>query len=236
MMQGNLSIRSYSTKPVSHSHDYHQLVLPLKGVIAISVGDFQGKVAPGECVVVKASQTHLFTAMPEARFVVADMPKLPDNLATAERCVFAINQSLWAFLQFVAKQLEQAVNSELELAMFNTFNLLLAEQIMQPKVDSRISEALLYIDSHISTPLQIKHLASIACLSPTQFKLLFKQQTGLTVMNYVTKQRMEKAQALLSHTDYPLQRISELVGYNELSSFSRSFSKYFGLSPSKFKK
>ena len=57
----------------------------------------------------------------------------------------------------------------------------------------------------------------------------------MTVMKYVTKLRMEKAQALLTHTDYPLQIIGEKVGYKELSAFSRKFSQYFGLSPTKFK-
>ena len=68
------------------------------------------------------------------------------------------------------------------------------------------------------------------------FKKLFKIQTGMTVMKYVTKLRMEKAQALLTHTDYPLPIIGEKVGYKEPSAFSRKFSQYFGLSPTKFKK
>lgn len=55
-------------------------------------------------------------------------------------------------------------------------------------------------------------------------------------MKYVTKLRMEKAQALLTHTDFPLQIIGEKVGYKEPSAFSRKFSHYFGLSPINFKK
>jgi AraC-like DNA-binding protein len=85
-------------------------------------------------------------------------------------------------------------------------------------------------------PLQIKRLAESAFLSETQFKKLFKQHTGMTVMKYVTKLRMEKALALLTHTDYPLQIIGEKVGYKEPSTFSRKFSQYFGLSPTKFNK
>ena len=76
----------------------------------------------------------------------------------------------------------------------------------------------------------------VAFLSETQLKKLFKQQTGFTIMKYVTKLRMEKAQALLTHTDYPLQIIGEKVGYKELSAFSRVFSQHIGLSPSNFKK
>jgi transcriptional regulator GlxA family with amidase domain len=63
-------------------------------------------------------------------------------------------------------------------------------------------------------------LAESAFLSETQFKKLFKQHTGMTVMKYVTKLRMEKALALITHTDYPLKIIGEKVGYKEPSTFS----------------
>ena len=235
-MKNLLSIRSYSTKPVSHSHHFNQLVLPLRGVINIRVGNFNGKVSPSECVVVKANEEHLFTADTEARFVVVDMKDLPLNISSSQCIVFAINSPLSCYLSFIENQLENKVNAQLEQVMFEMLSLLLAEQPLLPKVDHRIGSAILFIEQNLEEQLKIKQLAESAFLSDTQFKKLFKQQTGSTVMKYVTKLRMEKAQALLTHTDYPLQIIGEKVGYKELSAFSRKFSQYFGLSPTKFKK
>ncbi|GAA6184860.1 hypothetical protein NBRC116595_21080 [Aliiglaciecola sp. NS0011-25] len=209
--------------------------MPLRGVINIKVGNFNGKVAPGECVVVKANESHLFTANTEARFVVADMQVLPKNLELSEQVVFTINSSLISYLGFIENQLEYQLNPSLEQAMYETFFLILSEQALLPKVDRRIGATIAYIEQNIANKLQIKHLAKIACLSETQLKKLFKQQTGTTVMKYVTTLRMEKAQALLRHTDYPLQLVGERVGFSDLSSFSRKFSSYFGLPPTKFK-
>jgi len=236
MIKNLLSIRSYSTKPTSHSHSFNQLVLPLRGVINIRVGDFNGKVAPGECVVVKTNEEHLFTADQQARFVVADMQNLPNNIDASQQIVFAIDRSLSRYLAFIESQLENKINEALEQNMFQMFNLLLAEQPLLAKVDDRIAKAISFIEQNIAEQLVIKKLAELACLSETQFKKLFKQQTNMTVMKYVTKLRMEKAQALLTHTDYPLQIIGERVGYQEPSAFSRKFSQYFGFSPNKFKK
>lgn len=234
-MKNLLSIRSYSTKPVCHFHQYHQLVLPLRGVIKIQVGNFNGKVAPGECVVVKAEEEHLFNADVEARFVIADMKSLPSNISSSQNVVFAINKPLISYLTFIENQLEKQINPRLEQAIFETFNLLLTEQALLPKLDHRIGASILFIEQNIAEKLQIKHLAEVAFLSETQFKKLFKKQTGMAAMKYVTKLRMEKAQALLAHTDYPLQIVGEKVGYKELSAFSRKFSQYFGLSPTNFK-
>ncbi len=128
------------------------------------------------------------------------------------------------------------VNRALEISMYETFYLLLTEQSLLPAVDSRIGAVMAFIEQNIAEQLQIKSLAKVAFLSETQFKKLFKQQTGMTVMEYVTKLRMEKAQALLTHTDYSLQIVGEKVGYSELSSFSRKFSQYFSLPPTRFKK
>lgn len=236
IMKNQLSIRSYSTKPARHSHHFNQLVLPIRGVINICVGDFNGKVAPSECVVVKANEVHMFTAQTEARFVVVDMENLPPNILSSHCIVFMINASLRSYLTFIENQLENKVNVQLEQAMFDMFGLLLAEQPLLPKVDTRLGMAISVIEQNIDEQLSIKCLAESACLSETQFKKLFKQQMGMTVMTFITKRRMEKAEALLTHTDYPLQIIGEKVGYKALSAFSRKFSQYFGLSPTRFKK
>ncbi|MCW8109561.1 AraC family transcriptional regulator [Alteromonas ponticola] len=233
-MKASLSIRSYSTKPTQHSHEFHQLVMPLRGVISIQVECFNGKVSPGECVVVRRTATHLFTADSLAKFVVADLPTLPDNILAYPGVVFSLSAPLSYYLSFVEQQLEQQINPALEQSMCSTFYQLLDGQTLLPRIDSRIAKSILFIAQHLADKLSITQLAQQACLSPTQFKSLFKQHTGLTPMRYVTKVRMEKAQALLTHTDYPLQQIGEQVGYPTLSTFSRKFSQYCGFAPTKF--
>lgn len=232
-MQNTLSIRSYSRHKIGHFHPFHQLVLPLRGVINIDIDGFTGKVTPSECVVIKKGNVHHFTANTEARFVVADMDELPENLLLSNTIVFSVSQPLLRFLSFVEVQLEYQVNKELERISYLMFVELMSKQILFKQLNHRIREAVEFIESHITEELPICRLASVSCLSPTQFKKLFKEQVGLTAAQYVTKLRMEKAQALLIHTDYPLQIVAEQVGYTDLTAFSRRFSQYFGLSPSK---
>jgi AraC-like DNA-binding protein len=233
-MQNKLSIRSYNRDRRSHSHDFYQLVLPIKGVINIDVGVFSGKVAPGECVLINKNEMHHFTANREARFVVVETDMLPINLTEYGELVIAINPPLTSYLNFVEQQLEYQVNPVVERAMFHTLVLLLAEQQPLPRLDKRIGAVLLYIEQRLSDTITISGLAKIACLSDTQFKKVFREQVGQTAMQYVTQKRMEKAKALLQHTDYSIQMIAEHVGYIDISAFSRRFSNYFGLTPTQF--
>ncbi len=233
-IKNSLSIRSYSLQKKGHQHDFHQLVLPLAGVIHIELAAFQGRVSPGECVVVHAGQMHYFTAQSQAKFLVADLHSLPDNLTAAHGVVFSLTEPLRHYLGFIEQQLKYQVNPEIEALMLEMFYRLLSEQPMLRRVDSRIQQVLDHLEQHWSSPQANAQLAQVACLSATQFKKLFKAQTGLTVTQYLTKLRMEKAKALLSHTDYPIHIVAETVGYRDHAAFSRRFADYFGLSPSQF--
>lgn len=226
-----LSLRSYTRQRRGHVHTYHQLVLPLRGVINIEVGNYCGKVTPGECVVIRAGELHHFTANQQARFVVADITQLPSNLAELNIQVFSLSAPLLSYLSYIETQLEFQVNPAVESTMFAHFNLLLAAQTPCRSIDNRIRMALEYITDHLADNLRIDELAKVACLSATQFKKLFSTQVGISVSKFITGQRMEKAKALLIHTDYPVQLIAEQVGYNDFSAFSRRFSRYYGLSP-----
>ncbi|MEM5506953.1 helix-turn-helix domain-containing protein [Shewanella frigidimarina] len=234
-MKTSLSVRAYTKQLNCHVHDrYHQLVLPIQGNIHIDMFGFAGKVTVGECVVIPQGVAHGFNADEVARFIVADLEMLPVHLISNNLAVFSVTPPLLSFIHFVERQLEYQVNSGIEDSMMNTFNLLLEQQELVQSVDPRIRAVLAMITDKLETPLTIINLAEAAYLSATQFKKLFKDNVGTSVHKYITLQRMEKAKALLSHTDLPVQLIADRVGYSDLSAFSRRFSMHFGISPREF--
>lgn len=165
---------------------------------------------------------------------VADLNHLPDNIAQTQVSVFSVSQPLLHYLHFIDEQLKYQINQSIETLMVETFVCLLSEQSVMKRLDRRILNVLEYIQTHLAEPLSNEQLAHVACLSQTQFKKLFKEQTMLTVTQYLTKVRMNKAQALLLHTDYPIQIVAQAVGYQDHGAFSRRFLKYTGLTPSQF--
>lgn len=63
-----------------------------------------------------------------------------------------------------------------------------------------------------------------------------KQYYGYTPMEYLKEYRLEQARGLLLKTDYPIQKIAELCGYNWVPYFSRSFKQRFEISPLQYRK
>lgn len=76
----------------------------------------------------------------------------------------------------------------------------------------------------------LNELASLAAMSRTQFIETFKQIVGETPGDYVQKWRVSVAQSLLLQNK-PLNWVSDEVGYNSYSGFSRAFQNVSGMSP-----
>ena len=235
-MKNLLSIRSYTNKVRCHLHSYHQLVLPLNGSINITVDGCHGLVSLGDCVVIKSGQEHEFNANELAKFIVADLDSLPANILAAQYSIFSINPPLLAYIQFIEKQLHHHINPTIEEASLGLFYQLLAEQHCTYKIDPRIEKVLAELHADLTRKWALAELSSLACLSLTQFKTVFQQSMAVTPYQYLTKLRMEKAKAMLVHTDLPVSLIAGRIGYEDVSAFSRRFSAFYGLSPSAFLK
>lgn len=231
MFQNTLSIRHYSPTLKQHSHDYHQLVFPLRGSLDINTNRHQGFVEIGQCLIIKTNEIHGFKAHENARFIVADLHSLPLPLMEAASAVFTISKPLLAFLNFVDIQLEHQVDTEIEKSSVCLFENLLAQQICHKTYDKRIEKVIQFINQDIALEHHLDDLSKIAYLSLTQFKKVFKENTQMTVQGYITSLRMEKAKSLLVHSDMPVQLVGEKVGYQNASAFSRKFKDYFGQSP-----
>ncbi len=235
-MRENLSIRSYIPVSRTHSHDFHQVVVPLRGAIDISLNEFDGSIAVGHCVIIQKNVDHAFKAQPDARFLVADLRELPES-ARAVECPFAtVSSAFKSFCLFADIQLSSQMDSDLEANMIAVFKRLLALQDFLPDIDRRISKALEYIENDIAQDHNLQKLADISALSVSQFKLLFNKYTGKTLSEYLIMLRMEKARALLANTDLPINLVAENTGYMNQSAFTRRFHAYHGISPSQCKK
>jgi len=100
-----------------------------------------------------------------------------------------------------------------------------------------IEKAKQYIkDNYSDYDVSVEKLCSELHVSPTYFSTIFKRETGMNFVNYLTTLRLEEAVKLLNTTDDKTYIIAEKVGYPEANYFSYVFKKKFGVSPSKYRK
>ena len=80
-----------------------------------------------------------------------------------------------------------------------------------------------------STAVSVNILAERLCISPSHFQYLYKTEFGISCMEDVITARIETAKHYLINTDLPVNRISELCGYENDVHFIRQFKKRIGL-------
>ena len=93
-----------------------------------------------------------------------------------------------------------------------------------------------WIDAHIADPeLNLDAISKAFCMSVTCLCMLFKEKTGTTVKAYVIESRMKRAAELLRMTDMKVSEVARAVGFADQGYFTKSFTKRFGASPSRYK-
>lgn len=107
--------------------------------------------------------------------------------------------------------------------------------LTQGRGNIHIKKAFLYFEANYRNQITLQSLASHLHLSPMHTERIFKSAYGMTAMKKFNEFRIEKAKILLSHTTYPIPKISKLVGYANGQSFLNNFKNYVGQSPIQFR-
>jgi AraC-like DNA-binding protein len=90
-------------------------------------------------------------------------------------------------------------------------------------------------DAHYAEPLDVAELARAAGLSPAHFSREFRRAFGESPHGYLLTRRLERAAALLRGTDRSVADICFSVGLRSVGSFTTSFTRTFGMSPTAYR-
>ena len=142
------------------------------------------------------------------------------------------------------------INTNEELAGFSSMDafadrLIELTQILWEKISSGrmdttkklAADAKQYIADHYGeSKLSVDEICSHLGVGTSYFSSVFKKETGMSFVTYLTEVRMNEAQKLLDTTDEKSYIIAGMVGYEEPNYFSYVFKKHFGISPSRYRK
>ena len=92
-----------------------------------------------------------------------------------------------------------------------------------------------FISTHLEDPVMLIQLADITGLSLSRFKTWFKEETGITPLDYVLKYKIKKAGELLTVRKLSVREAAFETGFQSPQYFATVFKKFTGLTPGNFK-
>ena len=102
--------------------------------------------------------------------------------------------------------------------------------------NNRFAYVVKYIKQNLSDDLNIDKLSGMACMSKSHFFRSFKNELGITPLEFVIKERIKYAKKLLTQPNYSVSDACYHSGFSNLTHFTILFKRYEGLTPSLFRK
>ncbi|EES72899.1 transcriptional regulator, AraC family [Paenibacillus sp. oral taxon 786 str. D14] len=96
---------------------------------------------------------------------------------------------------------------------------------------AKVRKAIQYINRHYAKDLSTEQIAAHLAISGDHLRHCFKNETGRTILDYLTEVRMEKAKRYLATGQYKLYEVAEKVGYRNSHYFSKVFQRVTGQHP-----
>lgn len=99
-----------------------------------------------------------------------------------------------------------------------------------------VRQVIEYLQEHYNQDLTLDDVARKVHISPSHLSRLFKDELGMTIIDYLTDIRIAAAKQMLENSDLMVKEIAEKVGYQEASYFTRVFKKNTGVSPAEYRR
>ena len=94
-----------------------------------------------------------------------------------------------------------------------------------------------YVNQHLCERITLQAVAELVHLSPNYFSHLFKASSGISLWDYITARRVERAVGLIcSNSTLTVLQIALDCGFNSTVHFNKAFKKHTGLTPNQLRK
>jgi len=99
-----------------------------------------------------------------------------------------------------------------------------------------IRKVMAYIDEKYQNDITLDEAAKMVFLNKNYFSEMFKKEAGIGFNEYLNKVRIRKAEKLLTVRNLKINEIGDMVGYRDAAYFIKVFKKYYGMTPSEYRK
>lgn len=254
---GNLELKLYPFgNPPCHWHDELEFILPLQGDCLATVNGEQFHITEGQALLISSGELHSMEAGVGSQghaivlhphicgsecaylFSARQIKQVFDNKNKADAIILQHLKGICDAVHTRAFGYEFSVKAHVA----DVFRIIFEEEMFRQKpfAPSDSSEAfqklISYLHENFAKKLTLDDLAAYCSYSKTYIVRLFKKYAGTTPIDYITRYRIIHAQSLLRSESKSVLEIAMECGFENVSYFIRTFQKYTGQSPGKWRR
>lgn len=106
----------------------------------------------------------------------------------------------------------------------------------QKKNRERCNRLITFIESNYASPVSNQVLADLVHLSKDRFEHFFRENFGVSALQYIQNYRMKMAKKLIKEGNIPISKVAEMVGFADYNYFGRTFRNHYGCTPTQMAK
>lgn len=123
--------------------------------------------------------------------------------------------------------------------MIEEYNKIIEKMLISMRRDSNDTDLILHIKGYIEQQymrdIGLNDIAEEIHMAPAYVSYIFKQETGQSLIKYVTDVKMAKARKFLEDKEMKIIQIGRACGYENQSYFNRLFKNYYGITPKQYR-
>lgn len=236
---------------VQHSHDFIELFYIVAGEGSFIVNNNEYKVKKKQLIIINSNVNHTEKSSDNnsMEYITLGFNGISFNKKNSQ-----IKESILIYedddveilflINFLLTELKNNKNEvfyisqnilEIIIIKLNQYQNIEIQASSNKKINSTVYEAKKYIDLNYSEPLTLDDLAKVSHLNKYYLSHTFKDQTGLSPIDYLNQTRIKNAKILLKSTNYSISEISRFTGFSSQSYFSQRFKKGTSLSPRQYR-
>ncbi|MDO6654710.1 AraC family transcriptional regulator [Anaerobacillus sp. 1_MG-2023] len=221
--------RIYTEEANTHEHMYGQFLFPLKGLLSMETDNGMLELDGNHAFYLAPSRRHTFSSSSHNECLTLDIPShyFSGSLTSLEEQYIDLNEQ-WKSIRYLL--LEEAYQDRSSAALTQLV------RFIGTKLKKNRYASVQYIHDHFASKVDLELLAKIEHYHPSYYSAWFKKVTGKKVSTYIHHVRLEESKRLLLETSWSITNISQEVGYEYPSSFTRLFVQYTGCSPQHYRK
>lgn len=224
--------RIYDYKLNTHAHSYAQLILPIHGILYIETNYKKLTLKDEHLFFLPPDCEHSFRADKSNEFLVLDISNNMLNKYDMEKMVGGrevLFDDKWKAIRYLL--LNEADNKKSSSSINNLF--LYCYHFI---ADGSMADSIKYINEHFTEDIDLKKLAAIEHYNISYYSEWFKNKMKVSPVEYIQNLRVKKSKELLLSTNLTILQISQIVGYEHNSSFTRVFKYLEKISPTEFRR